>query len=129
MSDNLPAGQPYRETFYGVGVTGSDVVVASRPFAASWLLAAHSLIVLDADSGATRVEVSVGPYGAAQPVAVSGALSAGVGLLIDTDFYVSDAQRMLFTFIGTTTGDALSVTVEGSVRYTGGPAVPVAVGQ
>jgi hypothetical protein len=127
MTSQLPPGQPYHRTLYGVGVTGSDVDVSAEPMRAGGLLAVHSLVALDADSGATRVEVLRGAYGAQHVVAVSGALSAGVPLLLTQDFYVSDGQVLTVRFIGSTTGDALSVEVDGEVRYAGGPATPVAV--
>ena len=127
MSDQVKLGQPYRRTLSGVGVTGSNVDLTIDPVAARELLVIHRVMVKDADSGATRVEVLAGPYGHQELVAVSGALSAGVPLGIEGDFELADSSYVTLRFVGTTTADALSAVLVGDVRYSGGPGVPVQV--
>lgn len=127
MLSDLQTGQPYRKPLYGVGVTAGDVDLATQPVAVGELLAVGRVIVKDATSIATRVEVLVGHYGAQQAVAVSGALALGVPLAIEGDFYVADGEFITLRFIGTTTGDVLSAVLVGVVRYTGGPGAPVVV--
>ncbi len=121
-------GQPFRDTLQGVGVTGSDVDLATKPANAGNLYAVEGITVRDVHNAATRVEFLVGRYGVERYVGATGALVADVPSRFTDGFYISDGERLIVRFVGTTTSDALEATVEGEVRYQPPPPhVPVVV--
>lgn len=110
-------GQPFRFVLFGRGVTGSAVDIATDPASAGELWSVERVTVRDVNNGATRAELLAGRYGAERYVGATGALTVGVPLSFTDGFYLSDSERLIIRFIGSTTGDVLEVTLEGEVRY------------